>query len=46
MKGSRITGMSPRRAFFAAFAAGMALLFGGHGVVSALAAAPAERPLA
>lgn len=39
--------MSPVRAFVIAFAAGIALLFGGHGaVVAALADAPAERPLA
>jgi hypothetical protein len=43
----RSNGMSPMRAFFVAFVAGLAMLFGGHGaVVAALADAPAERPLA
>jgi hypothetical protein len=43
----KISGMSPTRAFFVAFAAGLAMLFGGHGaVVAALADAPAERQLA
>jgi hypothetical protein len=36
--------MTPLRAFFCSFAAGLLVLAGGHGLISSLSASPVETP--